>query len=70
MVVAAAAAAAGVIDARSLIVTIEREGSKPSFDALGQCEGAAQANGVHCVCQGSPGGGSGEGVLVFACHQS
>ncbi len=32
---AVAAAVAGVNDARSLIVAIEREGSKPSFDALG-----------------------------------
>ncbi len=30
-----AVAAAGVINARSLIVAIEWEGSKPSFDVLG-----------------------------------
>jgi hypothetical protein len=63
-VVAAAAAAvvkvaaAGVIDARSLIKTIEREGSKPSFDILGQFNSTVQADGLFCVCQGSPGGGS------------
>ncbi len=44
-VAAAAAAAARVIDARSLIVAIEWEGSKPSFDALGQCDGTAQVDG-------------------------
>jgi hypothetical protein len=33
--VAVALAAAGVIDARSLIMAIEQEGSKPTFDALG-----------------------------------
>ncbi len=32
---AAAAAAAVVINARSLRVAIEREGSKPSFNAIG-----------------------------------
>jgi hypothetical protein len=70
VVAAAAAAAAGVIDARSLIMTIEREGSKPSFGTLGQCNSAAQADGLRRACQGTPGGGSGGGVLVFACQQS
>jgi hypothetical protein len=64
-VAAAAAAAVGVIDTRSFIVAIEREGSKPSFDALGQCDGAAQADGLHCACHGSPGGGSGGGYLYL-----
>ncbi len=47
-VAVAAAAAAGVIDASSLIVAIEREGPKPRVNALRQCKGAAQADG-HCV---------------------
>jgi hypothetical protein len=38
---AAAVAVAGVIKARSLILAIEREGSKPSFDTLGQWDSAA-----------------------------
>jgi hypothetical protein len=58
-VAAAAAAAAVVNNARSLIVSIEWEGSKPSFDALGQCDNAVQAYALHHVCHGSPGGGSG-----------
>ncbi len=58
---AAAAAAAGVINAGSLISAIEQEGSKPSFNTLGQCEGNAKVEGLHHVCQGSPGGGSGGG---------
>jgi hypothetical protein len=58
-VAAVAAAAAVVNDARSLIVSIEWEGSKPSFDVLGQCDNAAQAYALHHVCHGSPGGGSG-----------
>jgi hypothetical protein len=59
----AAVAAAGVIDARSLIVAIDWGGSKPSFDALGQCDSTAQADRLHCACQSSPGGGSGGGYL-------
>ncbi len=62
-VVAAAAAAAGIIDARSLIMAmaIEQEGSKPSFNTLGWCDGAAQVDGLCCACCGSSGGGSGGG---------
>ncbi len=67
---AAAAAATVVINARSVIVTIEQEGSKSSFGALGQCDGSAQADGLHCACCGSPGGGKGGRGLLFACHQS
>jgi hypothetical protein len=58
--VAAAAVAAAVInDTRSLIVAIEQDTSKPSFDALGQCDGAAQVYELRHACCGSPGGGSG-----------
>jgi hypothetical protein len=64
-----AAMAARVIDARSLIVAIEREGSKPSFDALGQCNVAVQVDGPHNACEALPGLGVG-GILVFACRQS
>jgi hypothetical protein len=47
VVAAVAVAAAGVIDARSLIMAIEQEGSKPSFDALRQCNGDVQQ--MDCV---------------------
>jgi hypothetical protein len=60
-VVAAAAVAAGVIKARSVIVAIEWEDSKPSFNALGQFVSAVQADGLCHACHGSPGGGSGGG---------
>jgi hypothetical protein len=43
---AAVAVAAGVIKARSLIVAIEWEGSKLSFKALRQCNGAAEVDGL------------------------
>ncbi len=49
-VAAAAVAAAGVVDARSFIVAIEQKGSKPIFDALGQCKGAAQADRLQHAC--------------------
>jgi hypothetical protein len=62
-VAAAAAAAAGVINVWSLIMAIEQEGSKPSFDTLGQCHGTARVDGLHWACCGSPGGGSGGGCL-------
>jgi hypothetical protein len=42
---AVSAAAAGVINARSLIMAIEREGSKPSFNTLRQCNSTVQADG-------------------------
>jgi hypothetical protein len=54
----AAALAAVVIGARSIIVAIEQEDSKLSFDTLGLCNGAAQADGLLCACCGSPDGGS------------
>jgi hypothetical protein len=57
-VAAVAALAAVVIGARSIIVAIEQEDSKLSFDTLGLCNGAAQADGLHCACCGSPDGGS------------
>ncbi len=66
---AAVAVAAGVIVVKFLIMTIEHEGSKPSLDALGQCNSAAQSDGLCRVCHGSPGGGS-KRILVFVCHQS
>jgi hypothetical protein len=50
----AAALAAVVIGTRSIIVAIEQEDSKLS----GLCNGAAQADGLHCACCGSPDGGS------------
>jgi hypothetical protein len=62
-------AAAGVINARSLIEAIEQEGSKLSFDTLGQYDSAANADGLHHVCEILLGLGVG-GILVFACHQS
>ncbi len=43
----------------SIIVTIEQEGSKSSFGALGQSDDSAQADGLHHACHGSPGGGRG-----------
>jgi hypothetical protein len=57
--VAAVAAAAEVINARSHIVAIEWEGSKLSFNALGQCADTAQMDGLHHACCGSPGEGVG-----------
>ena len=56
--VVGAAAADGVIDTRSLIVAIEWEGSTPSFNSLGRCNSAVQADGLWCAYHGSPGGGS------------
>jgi hypothetical protein len=54
----AVALAAVVIGARSIIVAIEQEDSKLSFDTLGLCNGAAQADGLHCACCSFPDGGS------------
>jgi hypothetical protein len=68
-VAAAAAAAAVVNDAKSLIVAIEREGSKPSFNALGQCDGAGQAYGQCHACCGSSGGGRGEEYSSLPAHK-
>jgi hypothetical protein len=45
-----AAAAAVVNNAKPLIVAIEREGSKLSFNALGQCDSAVQAYGLRHAC--------------------
>jgi hypothetical protein len=44
-------------------MAIEWEGSQPSFDALGQCNGTAHVDGLHHAWCGSPGGGSGGGYL-------
>ena len=52
-------AAAMVINARTLIMAIEQEGSNLTFGALGQCNGAVQVDGLRCAPCSSPGRGSG-----------